>query len=99
MIKKRLSYIALATLVCVAPAAQAKDACKTVLCMWGKLKGEFSAECEPPVQDYFDIVKRKHGKIKWSSTSSARQQFLDSCPEADRGATKKINDKFGKARG
>lgn len=99
MIKKRLSYTALAALVCAAPYAQAKDSCETVLCMWGKLKGEFSVECEPAVQDYFDIVKRKHGKIKWSSTSNARLQFLNSCPTADGGATKKINDKFGKARG
>jgi len=82
------------------PTVQAKDACETVLCMFGKYKGEDPSECDPAVRDYFSIIEyKKHGKIDWSGTSNARQEFLDSCPQADSGATKKINDMFGKAGG
>ncbi|WEJ71958.1 TrbM/KikA/MpfK family conjugal transfer protein [Pseudomonas sp. PSE14] len=87
----------LAASFAIALPAQAKDPCATVLCMWGKLKGAGTVEnCDGPVADYFDIVKKKRGKIKLSQTADARQSFLNSCPKADPGATKAINDKFGK---
>lgn len=94
---------ALATLVALsvatAPAAHAGDACETVLCMFGKLKGGAGGECNGAIADYFNIIKYKKGKIKWSATSSARQSFLNSCPGADQGKTKEINNKFGKVLG
>jgi len=96
-ITKMLSAVLLVTSFTIALPAQAKDPCKTVLCMWGKLKGAGTVEnCDGPIADYFDIVKKKKGKIKLSQTADARQSFLDSCPKADPGATKSINDKFGK---
>jgi len=79
--------------------AHAKDPCETVLCMYGKLKGANPSECSSAVSDYFSILKKKHGSIRWGKTFTARQQFLDSCPSADRGITTKINSKFGKSRG
>ncbi len=83
-----------------APAAFADDACKTVICMFGKLTGNSGGgDCSSPEKDYFKIKIKKKGKINWGKTSSARQDFLDSCPTADRGKTKDINNKFGKISG
>ncbi|HDS1755759.1 MULTISPECIES: TrbM/KikA/MpfK family conjugal transfer protein [Pseudomonas] len=96
-IAKILPVAGLAATFAIALPAEAKDPCATVLCMWGKLKGAGVVEnCDGPVADYFDIVKKKKGKIKLSRTANARQSFLDSCPKADPSATKSINDKFGK---
>jgi len=96
-IAKLLPTAALAASFAIALPAQAKDPCATVLCMWGKLKGAGVVEnCDGPVADYFNIVKKKKGKIKLSQTANARQSFLDSCPKADPSATKSINNKFGK---
>jgi len=96
-IAKLLPTAALAASFAIALPAQAKEPCATVLCMWGKLKGAGVVEnCDGPVADYFNIVKKKKGKIKLSQTANARQSFLDSCPKADPSATKSINNKFGK---
>lgn len=82
------------------PVALAADPCKSVLCLYGRFTGHSGgSECQPAEADYFAIkVKKKH-RINWNATASARQDFLNSCPSADRGFTKKINDKFGKAGG
>lgn len=98
-LNKTITVVLLGSILFASVPAHAKDPCETVLCMWGKLKSANPSECNDAVKDYFDIIKKKKGKIKWSQTSNARQDFLDSCPSADSDATKKINDKFGKARG
>ncbi|MFJ4157225.1 TrbM/KikA/MpfK family conjugal transfer protein [Pseudomonas sp. NPDC089752] len=96
-IVKMIPTVLMAATFAVALPAEARDPCATVLCMWGKLKGAGVVEnCDGPVADYFDIVKKKKGKIKLSQTANARQSFLDSCPKADPDATKSINDKFGR---
>lgn len=80
--------------------AMAKDPCKTVMCMFGMFTGNSGgSECRSAERDYFSIVVKKKGKIRWSKTADARRDHLNSCPQADRGITKKINDKFGKASG
>lgn len=80
--------------------AFASDPCKTVLCMFGKLTGNSGGgECSSAEQDYFDILVKKHGKVNWSKTATARGDFLNSCPGADKGPNKKINDTFGKVFG
>lgn len=95
--------LATALLLCAAISspAHAKDPCKTVLCMYGKFTGNSGgSECQSAEADYFSIVvKKKKGRIDWNATASDRKKFLDSCPQADGGFTKKINDKFGKLRG
>ncbi|MFA7903362.1 TrbM/KikA/MpfK family conjugal transfer protein [Pseudomonas parafulva] len=95
----RSTHILLAATLALAVVspAQAGDPCATVLCMFGKLKGAGVVEgCEGPVADYFNIVKKKKGKIRLDRTANARQSFLDSCPAADSDKTKEINKKFGK---
>lgn len=97
---KILASFFLGTLLLTAIPAHAKDPCKTVLCMWGKLQGAGTvSNCGGAVSDYFSIIKKRKGKIRWGSTANARQSFLDSCPAADGGKTKQINNKFGKVLG
>lgn len=102
---KCLTAVLLCTSVLAAPPAFAKDPCKMVLCMWGKyskLTGsgdDGGDECDAAEKEYFDIIVKKKGKIKWSRTAAERLKQQNSCPTADRGKTKQINDKFGKARG
>ena len=96
----RASLAGLLLLTLNIPLASAADPCKTVLCMYGRFTGNSGgSECRPAEADYFDIKKKKKHRIDWNATASARQDFLNSCPSADRGFTKKINDKFGKAGG
>lgn len=87
--------------ICLLGSATASaDSCKTVLCMYGKLTGNSGgSECSSAEADYFNILIKKHGDVRWGKTSTARGQFLNSCPGADTGFNKKINDKFGKVRG
>lgn len=81
-------------------AAFAGDPCKSVLCMFGMLTGNSGgSECTSAVKEYFGIQVKKKGRIKWNPTAAAREQFLNSCPGADQGVNKKINDKFGKVKG
>lgn len=78
----------------------AEDPCKAVLCMYGKLTGNSGGgACSSAEKSYFDILVKKHGKIKWSDTASQRGAYLNSCGGADHSYTKQINDKFGKVLG
>lgn len=80
--------------------AFAGDACKSVLCMFGKLTGNSGGSaCSSAERDYFSILVKKHGNIKWSKTATARLNYLNSCPGADRSYTQQINAKFGTVRG
>jgi hypothetical protein len=99
-IVKRVSLVVLAAGFSLALPAHAKDPCATVLCLWGKLQGKGVVDnCADPVSDYFAIVVKKKGKIKWSDTANERQKFLNSCPAADQGKAKQINNAFGRLSG
>lgn len=92
--------LVLGTMLLSSPAAHAKDPCKMVMCMWGKFSGDDGGdECDSAEQEYFSILVKKKGKIRWSDTAKERLKQQNSCPTAERGKTKQINDKFGKARG
>ena len=81
-------------------SAFAGDSCKSVLCMFGKLTGNSGGSaCSSAERDYFSILVKKHGNIKWSKTATARLNYLNSCPGADRSYTQQINAKFGTVRG
>ncbi len=98
-LRKIIASACLGALLVTSIPAHAGDPCETVLCMWGKLKGANPSECSGPIKDYFSIIKKKRGDIRWGKTSNARQDYLDSCPQADSSKTKQINNKFGKMRG
>ncbi len=88
--------ILLIILVAFANPAYAKKPCASLLCMAGMFQGAgVSNECEPPVHDYFSIIRfNKHGGISTSKTSKARGKYLKKCPGGG-GWDKKINDKYG----
>lgn len=97
---KKLACAMLALGLLASGSAFAEDSCKSVLCLYGKLPGNNGGSaCSGAEQAYFDILVKKHGKIKWSDTASQRGKFLNSCDGADPSYTKKINDKFGKLLG
>lgn len=98
--RKKLVCAVLALGLLASGSAFAKDPCKSVLCLYGKFTGSSGgSECSSAERDYFSILAKKHGKIKWSSTASQRGAYLNSCQGADSSYTKKINDKFGKVLG
>lgn len=81
------------------PPTFAKDPCKTALCMWGLLQNSDRDGCDQAIADHFEILVKKKKKIDWNATAKERLGFTNSCPGADRGANKQINNKFGKSRG
>lgn len=98
--------VVLGTMLLGSPSAYAKDPCKMVVCMFGKLSkltgsgDDGGSECDKAEAEYFDIlVYKKKKRIDWGATAKERLKEQNSCPTADRGKTKQINDKFGKARG
>lgn len=106
-LQTRATVLALATLITViSPSVWAKDPCKTVMCMWGKLGGDGSnmdgneSECEGPIADFFDIQVKKKGKFKPDATADARKEFLNSCPGSDenQGPIGDIIGQFGKQK-
>ncbi|MGE6473352.1 conjugal transfer protein [Serratia proteamaculans] len=103
---KCLKAFVLGAVVLGASPAFAGDPCKMVLCMFGKYSkvtgtgDDGGDECDSAEAEYFGIlVYKKKKKIDWSATAKERLKQQNSCPTADRGKTKQINDKFGKARG
>lgn len=97
-----LCVVALST----SSAANAGDPCELVMCMWGRFSkvtgsgDDGGNECRRAEAEYFSIiVYKKKGRIDWNATADERLSRQNSCPTADRGKTKEINDKFGKEQG
>jgi len=100
--RRYLTLAVLSLAVFSTPSAFAKDPCKAVLCMFGKLTGNSGgSECRSAENEYFSIQVKKRGKIRWDPTSTAREQFLNSCQGADQGINKKstigLERSWGKA--
>ncbi len=80
--------------------ANASDPCASVLCLYGKAVGQGGgSECRSAEKDFFNILKKKKGSIRWSKTFDARKAFLNQCSTADPTAISKIMSKFGKIKG
>ncbi|EAB9751969.1 conjugal transfer protein [Salmonella enterica subsp. enterica serovar Give] len=80
--------------------AYASDPCASVLCLYGKAVGQGGgSECRSAEKDFFNILKKKKGSIRWSKTFDARKAFLSQCSTADPAAIAKIMGKFGRSRG
>ncbi|WP_085446072.1 TrbM/KikA/MpfK family conjugal transfer protein [Escherichia coli] len=78
----------------------AADPCKSVLCLYGKATGNGGgSECRGAEKDFFNILKKKKGNIRWGKTFNARKAFLNQCSAADPTAIAKIMSKFGRVRG
>lgn len=64
-----------------------------------KQSGNGGSECRSAEKDFFNILKKKKGSIRWSKTFDARKAFLNQCSTADPAAISKIMSKFGRVRG
>lgn len=97
--KKILTTISACILLAsIGAPAYAKDPCKTVMCMWGVLKGKgIVKNCDEAVNDFKSIQVKKRGKFKPGATSDARQQFLNQCPN-DKDQQDQIINKYGTKR-
>lgn len=86
-------------LALLAGPAAADDACATILCLGGSmLGGKGGAMCKQPIQDYFDIVKYKHGKFSPSRTFRARGKYLEECESGQDSDKARIQAKYGAVR-
>ncbi|HAH1277155.1 TPA: conjugal transfer protein [Escherichia coli] len=90
--KNRVVLSVFLALGLISTNANASDPCASVLCLYGKAVGH--AE-----KDFFNILKKKKGSIRWSKTFDARKDFLNQCSTADPAAISKIMSKFGRVRG
>ncbi|OTB75704.1 hypothetical protein AW102_25515 [Escherichia coli] len=51
-----------------------------MLCLYGKAVGQGGgSECRSAEKDFFNILKKKKGSIRWSKTFDARKAFLNQC--------------------
>ncbi|EPZ2570095.1 TrbM/KikA/MpfK family conjugal transfer protein [Salmonella enterica subsp. enterica serovar Kiambu] len=83
----------------IAPA-YAADPCKSVMCLYGKAVGSGGgSQCKSAEKDFFNILKKKKGSIRWSKTFDARKAFLNQCSTAEPAAISKIMSQFGRVRG
>lgn len=81
--------------------AQADDACKAVLCLFGKMTGSGGgSECHSAEKQFFSLnVFKKRGHFNPAKTFALRQAFLGECKAADPTAVSKILSQFGRVRG
>ncbi|RZX49724.1 conjugal transfer protein [Escherichia coli] len=94
-----LSMVA-ASAIALSPPVYASDPCASVLCLYGKAIGSGGgSECKSAEKDFFNIIKKKKGSIRWSKTFDARKAFLNQCTTADPAAISKIMSKFGRSWG
>jgi len=59
---------------------------------------EGGSECQEAIHKFFSIVDYDDGDFDHSGTKKAREDYLEECPEADRGFIGKIIDKYGTKR-
>ncbi|MBG6246661.1 killer protein (plasmid) [Candidatus Symbiopectobacterium sp. 'North America'] len=82
--------------------AKADEPCNMTFCMWGKLNGSDSSECQGQIRKFFNIVGTKKGKFNPGRTADARKSALmNECP-ANMVPVQYINDivnKYGRLKG
>ena len=85
--KNRVVLPVLLALGLISTNANASDPCASVLCLYGKAVGQGGgSECRSAEKDFFNILKKKKGSIRWSKTFDARKAFLNQCSTADPAA-------------
>lgn len=87
MQKKSLLLVAAALIgsLTLAPKAEAKDACRTLICMAGKPgigDGHIAGGCKGAVSDFFDIRVWGMFGFKPGHTAAKRAKFLNKCSGA-----------------
>lgn len=95
--KKHVLLLALAGCSAIPLSAQAGDPCGAIMCM--SQMGSSPKECKDSVQDFFDIICKKHGDFSGSCTAAKRRQkIMDQCPQADKQKREQILAKYGRVR-
>ncbi|EOI3591745.1 TrbM/KikA/MpfK family conjugal transfer protein [Proteus mirabilis] len=75
------------------------DPCVVLLCMGGKVSGQYGGEeCNKANDKFFSIVKKKKGRFNGGRTYDARQAFLYQCPTPDAALINKIMNQYGRVR-
>ncbi|SEL88583.1 TrbM protein [Kosakonia sacchari] len=95
-----------AALLCLAASisvpAFADEPCNMTLCMWGKVQGENSSECQGQIKKFFKKQVKKKGSFLPDHTADARKEMLqDECPSSMAPAQfiDEVISKFGRVRG
>ncbi len=70
-----LSMVAASAIALTAPV-YASDPCASVLCLVKLIGSGGGSECKSAKKDFFNIIKKKKGSIRWSKTFDARKAFL-----------------------
>lgn len=95
MLKAGLNATVLVLVLLGSSAAQAGNACATIMCLGGfQLGGRGGSECKGHIQDYFDIRKTKHGDFSPSRTCRAREDYLNECKEGSPVDKARIQAKY-----
>jgi nitrate/TMAO reductase-like tetraheme cytochrome c subunit len=64
-------------------SAFADEPCNMTMCMWGKIKGENSSECQGQIKKFFKKQVKKKGSFLPDHTADARKEMLqDECPSS-----------------
>ncbi|EGY28666.1 hypothetical protein Rin_00013960 [Candidatus Regiella insecticola 5.15] len=101
MKKTLLSTAFLCITASVSVPAQADNACKVVICLFGKMTGTSGgAGCHSAEKQFFSLnafKKREH--FNPAKTFALRQAFLGECIEADPATVSQVLSQFGRIRG
>lgn len=79
----------------------AYEPCEVTFCLWGKLNGSSSQKCNNPINDFFNIIRKKKGSFLPNHTFDARKEFLNNeCPSAYgvQEQMDKVMSKYGKVK-
>ncbi len=93
---KKIIMILLLSIFFVNPA-QARDACKSTMCLAGAYEGNGVVEgCRRAISDYFSIsvIDPMTLRYDWPKTVRSRGRYLNSCGDTD-GWANKLNKKYG----
>lgn len=94
-----------AAFLCIATSfsvpVQANDACKAVLCLFGKMTvSGGGSECHSAEKQFFSInAFKKKKRFNPAKTFDMRKAFLGECIDADPATVSQILSQFGRVRG
>ena len=76
--------------------AENQQACGSILCLAGAMKGSNPSECNGYNASFFSIKKFKKGRFKANWTESARADYLNQCTSADVTTKNSIISRYGR---
>lgn len=92
---KRLTVIIAA--IALSTPALARDPCATELCMSDYKSAKNLSMCKGPVEDFFKIKCKKHGKFNSACTYQERRDYLYDCDPGSKTDKERILAAFGMA--